>query len=828
MKRIASVFGLLFALQLPGAAQSIQELARSVRVSGLDPTECYRVRDLRLTRDDLRFFFDDGYLIFGKAVNGARLSAVFTADVEAGDAELLVIPPHRSERSSLAFYTHSPNLEQHFDTAAFIFTDKTYAELMQAIAKNGPPENAPERGAELAQKWALPVQDLLAASSVHILSDLLSGNDAISPAAPAGVAALAQPATTLPNARVSNGFFYAALYERTLGNFTAIYDPRAREQITLGQVVTRGQQAYFDVWTRFQGRAFRAGRRTTPPPDIVVNRYHIDATLDASLRMHVIVEATFIPGAENERALVFDLSPRLHLTEVRVDGAPAEFLQPGGGFLQDVESDISAQFLVVAPRPLAAGKEHNVEFHYDGGVISDHGDAGYFVAARSSWYPQAGPQFARYDLTFHYPPDIDFVATGTRIEEHTEGGIRTAHYRMDEPVRMAGFNLGHYRSERVARGNFTVDVYANRRSESLVSNAPQLPPTGFALHSLAGQGGIPAGRVDAHPVETEVRPSARLPIIAADVAGSLEFLSTYFGPPALKSLSVAPIPGDFGQGFPGLIYLATLAYRDPKQVAGDRHLTEAQIYASEVMCAHETAHQWWGNIVATDGDADHWLMEALANYSALLYLEKQHGTQALDAILNQYKLDLLQEDKDGRSTDSTGPISWGPRLINSQSPDAYRAIIYEKGSWIMHMLRERMGDERFLAMLGGLLKRYSYSTLDTEDFRKFAAGFLPPKSADPKLENFFEQWVYSTGIPIFKLEYKTRVVAGGVEVIGAVTQTEADPDFTAYVPVVIETGKGKAVIKLVRTSSEPVPFTIVVPQTPARVLLDPANTVLHQ
>jgi len=801
VKRLIGALGLLLAVHLP-AAESIRDLNRRVRETGLDAGECYRVRDLRLSRDDLRFYFDDGYLIFGKAIDGVRLSAVFTADVEAGNAELLVLPPHRSERGSLVFYTHAPNLEQHFDSAVLVFTGETYAELMQSILRNGPPEKSPEHGAELAQAWNPAVQNLLSASAVHVLGDLLSGT--------------------------ADGFFYAALEDRTLGNFDAIYNPPNKEQITVGQVVTRGQQSYFDIWTRFEGLAFRNGTRKAPPPDIKVTGYRIDATLDANLHMQVVTEATVVPSAQGIRALPFDLTPAMRVTEVRIDGAPAEFLQPDAPSLEHNEGDVSQQFLVLAPQALEAGKEHKIEFHHEGGIVADHGDAGYFVTARSTWYPQAGFQFARYDLTFHYPAGIDLAATGTLIEQGTEGERRTARYRMDEPVLMAGFNLGHYRREQASHGDYTVDVYANQQPENVPSSAPQLPPAGIALHTGFGQPGIQTGRVETRQAGTEINPGARLPRIAADIAGALEFMSAYFGPPALKTLRVTPIPGAFGQGFPGLIYLSTLAYRDPKQLDAGRRPGEERPFDAEIMCAHETAHQWWGNTVTTEGDGDHWIMEALANYSALLYLEKRHGPQALETVLNRYKLDLFELDKNGNTADSIGPISWGPRLINSHSDNAYRAIIYEKGSWIMHMLRRRMGDERFLAMLGGLYKRYSYRTIGTDEFREFAAAFLPPHSADPKLENFFEQWVYSTGIPTLKLQYTTRGAAPNVRVSGTVTGTGTGEDFTAYVPVVIELGKGKSVTKWLQTSSEPATFTLVVQQPPAKVLLDPANSVLHR
>ncbi|HYV61997.1 MAG TPA: hypothetical protein VE958_04955, partial [Bryobacteraceae bacterium] len=90
-----------------GAGPTATETARAVRDAGLDPEQCYRVRDLSLFKEDIRLYFNDGYLIFAKPVAGERIAAVFTADVEGGDGEILLLPPVRAERQSLARYTGS-------------------------------------------------------------------------------------------------------------------------------------------------------------------------------------------------------------------------------------------------------------------------------------------------------------------------------------------------------------------------------------------------------------------------------------------------------------------------------------------------------------------------------------------------------------------------------------------------------------------------------------------------------------------------------------------------------------------------------------------------
>lgn len=249
-----------------------------------------------------------------------------------------------------------------------------------------------------------------------------------------------------------------------------------------------------------------------------------------------------------------------------------------------------------------------------------------------------------------------------------------------------------------------------------------------------------------------------------------------------------------------------------------------QTFFIDLIEAHETAHQWWGNVVGVASYRDNWLMEALANYSALLYLENRDGRGALDAALESYRQDLLKKDPDGQTAESAGPIVLGARLESSHSPVAWNSITYGKGSWILHMLRVRIGDERFAAMLAELRHRYEWKTISTEQFRELAAEFQPPGSDDPKLETFFEQWVYGTGIPTLTLSYSLRGRAPAVKLTGKVSQTDVDSEFSVQVPVEIQSGSAHQV-KWVRTSGAPEEFTVALKQAPAKVSLDTANVL---
>jgi aminopeptidase N len=306
-------------------------------------------------------------------------------------------------------------------------------------------------------------------------------------------------------------------------------------------------------------------------------------------------------------------------------------------------------------------------------------------------------------------------------------------------------------------------------------------------------------------------------------------MAARFGPPATPHLTVSPIPGAFGQGFPGLIYLSTLAYLGAaprNRVAGASPSSE--IFFQDVLQAHEAAHQWWGNRVTPATYRDNWLMEALANYSALLYLEKRRGARSMEIMLDTYRDALLAKNAAGQVVDSAGPIVLGTRLETSQEPRAWRSITYGKGSWIMQMLRGRMGDQKFLALLAEISKRYDRKDITTEEFRLLAAEYLPPKSDDPKLESFFEQWVYGTGIPAVKLSSSVKGTAPNVRLTGTVTQSGVDGDFTASVPVEIVIAKGRTMTQWVRSADVPVTFTVFLKAAPLKVTLDPHYGLLRK
>jgi aminopeptidase N len=307
----------------------------------------------------------------------------------------------------------------------------------------------------------------------------------------------------------------------------------------------------------------------------------------------------------------------------------------------------------------------------------------------------------------------------------------------------------------------------------------------------------------------------------------MAFYSARFGAPPLTHLEVSPVPGRFGQGFPGMIYLSTLSYLPVTARPIAALPAWQQLFYGELLRAHEAAHQWLGNIVVSGSYHNEWIMEALSNYSALMFLESRKGPGFIDSVLTEYRTQMLTKDAEGATFESAGPLVDGQRLNTSDHPGAWEAIAYGKGVWVFHMLRKRMGDAAFNKMLGELRRRYEYKLLDTESLRSLCAEFLPAGAPDPKLENFFDEWVYGTGVPTLKLTYSVKGKPGAYRLTGSVEQSGVSDDFSVTIPVEIQTGKGK-VVQQVRTGSDPATFSVAVIVPTAKAVLDPGQTILKR
>ena len=416
----------------------------------------------------------------------------------------------------------------------------------------------------------------------------------------------------------------------------------------------------------------------------------------------------------SDRVLTFGFSRLLNVSKVldeRGDSLAA-YQYP---LQEDIEAGNESEgwIQVVLPAPKPVGERFRIRFNYQGNVITDVGNNVLYVGERSSWYPNLGlGSPVSFDLKFDYPDSLTLVATGERVEQETADGRTRSRWRSDGVFRVAGFNLGPYHWVKRSVGKTTVEVYATREAEAALEqrHARRLFPS-FGPPSPS------RGRVEPFPISPDMvpplAPAALLQSVAESAAQALQYFESLFGPFPYSRLAISQIPGNFGQGWPELVYLPTLSFlrKSERYDLGLPEKTEDLL--SHGMVAHEIAHQWWGNLLGWKTYHDQWLSEGLATYAAALDLSRQKdGDHRFHELLRGYKLDLLSKSKSGLSNEASGPIWLGQRLSNSLTPGGYDNIVYKKACWVLHMLRGLMrdpstgSDERFFSLLRDFVATY--------------------------------------------------------------------------------------------------------------------------
>jgi aminopeptidase N len=335
---------------------------------------------------------------------------------------------------------------------------------------------------------------------------------------------------------------------------------------------------------------------------------------------------------------------------------------------------------------------------------------------------------------------------------------------------------------------------------------------------------------------------ASLGPVADRTARALGQFEALFGPFPYSRLAISQVPGGFGQGWPELVYLPTLQFLTPEERKEMGLGGQPDVVQDNLQLAHEVAHQWWGNLVGWKTYHDQWLSEGFATYAAALSLAtEKDGERKFHELLEEYKRDLLSKNREGQTIESGGPIWLGQRLSNSLNPEGYDAITYKKACWVLHMLRclmkqpaatqasgERGGsaaDEKFFQMLRAFLADYKGQAPSTEDFIHYAERYMTPASDldhNGKLDWFFNEWVYGTGIPAYGLHATINSVGPGKFVVqGTIDQSEMPAGYEMLVPVIAEQGKeGKVTLGRVAVSESGGSFRFTTTTKPSRVEID--------
>jgi hypothetical protein len=803
MRFRALLFPVLLAFVSTLAAQQApshepRELLSALNQLQLDPAAVYKIDQaarFELRRGDAKLLFEFGYLGFLAPSDGKITGAVFS-----GRGHILAAPRDPVEKQQLVRFLGEPVIDQNFTNAYLRFTDDTAAELTQMLRRA---HIEPQPNSTFADNWQPAIAAHNPAHSFRIWAESFSNS--LKP------------------------YFATSLGGTGSAPFDFVYDLSRFEPILFGEAKKNAGVEYYDVWS-----SYRLPGDEIPTPTFHALRYKIAATIhtDNTLSGEAIVR--FRAARAGERLISFELTRQLNVESAVVAGQslftfPDEHAHP-----EDRAASGNDMLYVLLPHAPNAGEEFDLTLRFHGSVIRDAGNGVFFVGARGSWYPHVGDssEFSDYDITLHWPRKLRLAATGSKLDEHEEGDQRVGHWRTDQPAAVAGFNLGEYVFASLPSEGYTVDVYANRQLEQALLDrlrpaedltaTPFVPPNG------------PRAAERLRVPMPEPSPASALKSLAREIDSSIRFYRTYSGPFPLKQLSVSQIPGTFGQGWPGLLYISTYSFL-PAETQERAGLTEAgQEHFRDLVPFHEVAHQWWGNVVGWSSYRDQWIDEALASYMSLLYADSQKSPKhKLRVWLDRYRKGLLDKEGLDVAPADSGSLILGMRLNSSKSPDGFDQLVYGKGAWVIHMIREMLrepgqknSDARFIALLHTLQTKYAYRSLSTDDLQHELEAVMTPAMAiesRKSMEWFFADWVRGTGIPHYRLEYSTKRAEKGFVVKGKLLQTGVPDSFVAPVPIYMGNG---ALLGRVLAGGPETAFHFAADRDPGKLSIDPHMTLL--
>jgi len=280
--------------------------------------------------------------------------------------------------------------------------------------------------------------------------------------------------------------------------------------------------------------------------------------------------------------------------------------------------------------------------------------------------------------------------------------------------------------------------------------------------------------------------------------GSTQLFTQWFGPLPYGRMAITQQPQfGFGQSWPTLVYLPVSAFLDSTQrwtLLGSNTFDFANFV--QQVTPHEVAHQWWGHLVGWATYHDQWISEGFSDFSAGLYLQGTGQQQACMEFLRKWREIILEKNEFGFSANDVGPLWMGQRLMTPKTGSAYRKLIYPKGGFILHMLRQMMfdprngGDQPFMAMMQDFVKTHHNKDASTESFQASVEKHMTPAmdiDGSGNMNWFFNQWVYGNQVPSYELNYSlTPNDGGGAQLRGTITQSGVSEDFRMTMPIYVE------------------------------------------
>ncbi len=509
----------------------------------------------------------------------------------------------------------------------------------------------------------------------------------------------------------------------------------------------------------------QARRPPSAVPKIEVEKYVTQVTLNPEAHEFAAFVAISFKPLEETAVVVFEISENVSVQKV---------VDAGGVELEFGQDEAGPGLLAVRfARPLQAGKSLTIKVECTGGFDRDRysrfytrdetsgyiGPDGSYLLYSSKWFPIAKFLASRTPATIEatVPLGTTVIGAGKQLPVVTKGITEMFTWTTDHAILPNSIVAGQYFEKQFKIGNITVDCFASEKSiGSMQRNAEAL------------------GRM-------------------------LEYFRKAFGPSASGDAyrlvevddRLAVHSGALGTVF---ITRGELALERPAV----RQL------------ARRAANQWWGDTVGVQNAEDLWLVGGLDYFCTALYGGEIGGAEGFRSEMEELAVLALRFE-------SRSPVRGGYSLGYQTEP--YESVVSGKGAWVLNMLRNMLGDNKFSELLRRYAHEYGGKGGTTAGFQKIAEELY-----GRQLGWFFGEWLDNIGVPNLQTEYVVYKSAGGFRVTGTVKQ---DRDlFRMPVEIEVQT-VDKPVTATIDLSGKSTSFDIATFSMPRKVVTDPGFKVLR-
>lgn len=661
-------------------------------------------RRLQVTSEDLVITLNEGTVFLVECDDG------ITGLVLLGRGEMRLSPAPRSERGQLRIFSGSETLNAPFEAAFVRINPSDYEERITTASLTG---------VSVQPRLARRAQEVFARESPKSFSlDLRDFSRNTWHLLPPAGDFLAEVDTrrykTLTYAQSSAQAEDVSLFQRDHRRTIVLY-PSVAKLAARGRFYSDDLQRDFDVSdynievSVVPERQFIQGRAR------VALRVRGTSMTSLTLRLAESLAVTGITSVE--------FGPLLHL---RIRNQHSILINLPRPAAQD--SDLTLVITYAGHIPTQELDVDTVRVSRDGqdpnsSFLTTVTEPHFLLSNRSFWYPQNPvSDYATATLRITVPDGYGCVATGQPVPSGNVVSLRdllTATsgtsflFRADQPLRYLAFIVSRF--IRVAERTIAVD---NARPGADIDRV------GIA-------------------VEANPRQQSRGRQIVGQMEDIMRFYSTLVGDAPYTTATVAVVESELPGGHsPG--YFAVINDPRPNPNMSWRNDPAAFEGFPEFFLAHELAHQWWGQAVGWKNYHEQWLSEGFSQYFAALYAQKVRGDRTFNDMLRQFRRWALAES-------DQGPVHLGYRVGHIKSDlRVMRAIVYNKGAAVLHMLRRRVGDEVFFSALRRFYADRRFQKAGTEDLERVFEA-----ESGLVLDRFFERWIYGAEVP--RVTYRTTI-----------------------------------------------------------------------